>query len=269
MLEEWEDDSDFMGDLSFLFKTAKSDFLTKNIPELHVDDTFEIAELERIFNNYQKTIGLLRKRENIEKTEFELANLFRLFRIFIGCNKVEHIYRASWDFEGVLFSTLNRNHLDKNEFMNLLNSTDLKDYCEKFVKEKVVEQAIFDLSEFKVDKFIKGWLTLKVFHANIENVLLSFYDGNETGVAAYKEKDDNRLMENEIFDWGNAICGYGVRSGFGEGNYVRYTSKGHWLEQYALDTPFSNISFREEDRTSEEIEGNRKTITHIRTLNGI
>ncbi len=266
LLEIWEDDTDFMGDLSFLFKTAKCNDSSESIPALQENDTFEITKLQKIFNDYQKTIGLLRKKEDIKNTEYKLSNLFRLFRLFIECDKVGHIYKASGDFEGVLFSTLNRNHLNKVDFMNLLNSEDLTGFCENFVKEQVKKQNIFDLSEFSVDKFIKGWLSLKVFHANQENVLLRFHDGNETGVAAYIDKNGNKLIESMDFDWDNGICGFGVRSGGGRGNRVHYTNSDLLCKSHIIDTPFSDVAFDKDKRTPEEIEGNQKTIAQIRAL---
>lgn len=265
-IEEWEDHPDFMGDLSFLFQTilVSDEKVDVEIPELTNENDFEFQPLKKIFQNYKSTVDLIKCQEKA-KSNIGLANMFRLFRLYIGCNKVGHIKYAAWNFEGVLFSTLNGEHLQKIEFMKLLkeNEDNLEKYCEDFVKQKAQEQNIFDLSEFKVEKFIIGWLTLKVFNANNHKTLLTFHDGNETGVAAYINKEANKLVEEEEFSWGNSICGYGVRSGFGGGNRVRTTGEGYWLKSYIIDTPFSDISLIEKFRAKEQIQKNQETIENI------
>lgn len=264
-LEEWEDHIDFMGDLSFLFQT----YLIKNddlkIPTFNIELSIEIQNLQKIFNNYHKTIDLIRS-ENNARANILLANLFRLFRLFIGCNEVGHIYRASWDFEGVLFSTLNREHLFKPEYMKLMKTDNILDYCKSYIKQEIKEKNIFDLTEFTADKFIKAWLTLKVFYANEQNELLAFYDGNETGVAAYIDKDRNRLVDNIEFSLANSICGFGVKSGFGRGNSVHTTGESLWCKSHIIDTPFSDIAFEKNKRSKEQIEKNGKTIERILKL---
>lgn len=265
LLEEWEDHLDFMGDLTFLFQSYKIKVDDAELPHSIAGIDIEIERLKSIFFNYQSTVDLIRNYENA-KDNIQLANMFRLFRLFIGCNKVGHIYRASWDFKGVLFSTLNREHLYKVEFMKLLKSENLLDHCSYYVRESVTENNIFNLSDFSSDKFIKAWLTLKVFHANMNNVLLAFYDGNETGVAAYENKDLNRLLDSVEFSLSNSICGFGVRSGFGGGNKVHYTGSGNWLKPNIIDTPFDGVDFESQKRTISQIEINKKEIDEILDL---
>lgn len=257
-IEEWEDHPDFMGDLSFLFQANAIANDSTEIPKIDEILTIDFERLKNIYQNYQATVDLIRTEKNTG-----LANMFRLFRLFIGCNKVGHIYRASWDFEGVLFSTLNREHLFKIEFMKMLNTSDLLLFCTDFVKDEIKVKNIFDLKDFTTEKFIKAWLSLKVFYANENEVLLAFYDGNGTGVAAYTNKDNNRLIENEEFSISNAICGFGVRSGFGSGNYVHFTNNNLWCKPNIIDTPFSDIAYEKENRTSEQIEKNKETIENI------
>src|SRR5690554_788798 len=261
-IEEWEDHPDFMGDLSFLLKTTLVTNESDNILEISLQNVFTFDRLNSVFKNYAATIDLFRN-ESSANNNLKLANMCRLFCLFIGCNRVGHIYRASWDFEGVLFSTLNREHLSKLEFMKLLNSLDMLSYCTLFIKRKIRENGLFDLTDFNVEKFIKAWLSLKVFYANQQNKLLAFYDGKGTGVAAYRDKNSNRLISSEEFSLANSICGFGVRSGFGAGNYVHYTKKDLWNHPHIIDTPFSVISFDEKDRTKDQLEKNKEIIECI------
>jgi hypothetical protein len=262
---EWEDHSDFMGDISFLFKTSLKKNDDINIPSFDSNSAINFDKIQKIYVNYQCTIDLIKSEESA-KMNPHLANTFRLFRLFIGCNKVEHIKKCSWIFEGVLFSTLNRVHLFKIEYMKLLNSNDLFSSCISFIKQRVGEELIFDLDDFKVEKFIKAWLTLKVFYANKEAVLLPFYDGNETGVAAYINRDDNRLVKTEPFSFENSVCGFGVKSGRGGGSCVQTAREHLWCKPNIIDTPFSGIAFENEDRTMEQIEENKNAIESIMKL---
>lgn len=262
-LEEWEDHRDFMGDLTFIFQSYQINEEDTVMPQPISIINLEIEKLKSIYSNYQCSVDLIRSDEKAQKN-IQLANMYRLFRLFIGCNVVGHIYRASYDFEGVLFSTLNREHLFKVEFMKLLKSENQLEHCTKYVKESVIKQDIFNLSDFSTDKFIKAWLTLKVFHANMNNVLLAFYDGNETGVAAYVNKDKNRLIESAEFSLENSICGFGVRSSFGSGNYVHYAGhENNWLKPNIIDTPFAGIEMDAKMRTKNQLNENLKAIEKI------
>jgi hypothetical protein len=262
LLEEFEDHIDFMGDLSFLLQTSNANNNLDEIFTLNERLTYNFEKLQTIYENYQSTIDLIRSEVSANFNPL-LANMFRLFRLFIGCNKVGHIYRTSWDFEGVLFSTLNRNHLTKVEFMNLLNSNNLLEYCTTYVKNCIIQEEIFDLTNFKVDKFIKSWLTLKVFYANYNNILLDFYDGYGTGVAAYLNKDINKLIDYVDFSLGNSICGFGVCSGGGGGNYIHTTRNDLWCNINIIDTPFSSIEYNKDNRNIEQVIDNQKVIDDI------
>lgn len=270
-IEQWEDHKYFMGDLSFLFKTSLLKDNETVQPQLFELKTVEYTLVSTIYKNYQDTIGLI-KDEQTANNNKRLANLFRLFRVFIGCNKVGHIKRASWDFEGVLFSTLNRNHLKKLDFMKLLRSDDMENYCTDYIISSVKKDQLFEFEDFNVDKFIKSWLVLKVFNANKNDVLLSFWDGNgngnPTGIAAYRNRDDNKLSLELDFSLENSVCGYGVRNGFGSGNKVRYAeNKDHWLQPEIIDTPFATIDFEnfyKKTITLDEVEGNKRIISEIK-----
>ena len=256
IIEEMEDHSDFMGDLSFLFSLYDNDIN---------DNDKLINDVQFYFKNYCNLIDLLK----IDKANLNpvLSNYFRLFRLFIGCNKVGHIYKTSGAFPGVLFSTLNREHLKIEEFKNLCKSDNLLEHIIQFLKNIVINQDILDVNEdnYNVEKFIKCWLTLKVFYASKMNVLISLYDGNETGVAAYLDKDRNKLFTNIPFSIEISICGFGVKSGFGEGNYVHYTSPEFWLNPSAIDTPFGGIQMKIQKEESEyELEENKKIINDIK-----
>ena len=91
--------------------------------------------LKFYFINYTSIIDLIRNKENNP-----ISNTYRLFLLFIGCEKVEHKPRVSWDIEGVLFSTVSRNHLKIEEFKKLCNqdSHDLENYCIAYIKNKAI-----------------------------------------------------------------------------------------------------------------------------------
>ncbi|REG99804.1 DUF262 domain-containing protein [Flavobacterium aquicola] len=255
LIEKIEDHQDFMGDLSFfLFKVHK------------IETEISCADIRKYFDNYKDTIDRIRKKYIEEKPI--LTNYLRLLLIMNNCNEVGHIRRASWEFEGVLFSLINnRNHLNTEDFKELCsldnNERILIDFCKNKIFGKAENDEIFKLDEFSTEKFIKGWLILKVVNAENENVCLAFYDGNETGVSAYVDKNSNRLITTEDFSWGNSICGFGVRSGFGSGNYVHYTNNDFWLNPKIIDTPFSEIAFDKKNRTKEQIKKNNEKISEL------
>ena len=188
-----------------------------------------------------------------------------------NCNKVGHIDRSSWSLEGVSFSTIeNRYHLLKNDFKKLfsLNNNEdmLIDYCKERILAKINKDEIFELTNFTTEKFIKSWLILKVASAEKNNNCLAFYDGNGTGVAAYLNKDDNRLLDTEEFSLANSICGFAVKSGGGSEGRVHYTSNELWLKPDIIDSPFSDIVYEKEKRTQGQIQSNGKKIDELKKL---
>ena len=256
MIETIEDREDFMGDISFfLFKVHKSE--TK----------INCIDLAKYNNNYTNTIDRIRQKDVLKPV---LVNYIRLLLLMNNCNKVGHIERSSSGLEGVAFSTIeNRFHLLKKDFENLclLENDDTKiiDFCKKAVFTKIEIQNIFDnsLDTFSVEKFIKSWLILKVANAEKESVCLAYYDGNGTGVAAYKFMDSNKLIENEDFSLSNSICGFAVKSGRGGEGYVHYTSQDFWLKPEIIDTPFSAVAFDPIYRIKEQIQKNQDKIDEL------
>lgn len=243
-LEKWEDHQDFMGDLSF-FQNFES-----------------FVKLKNSFINYTSIIDLIRNKENNP-----ISNTYRLFLLFIGCEKVEHKPRVSWDIEGVLFSTVSRNHLKIEEFKKLCNhdSHDLENYCIAYIKNKIKELDLFNLTEenFTTDKAVKCWLALKVFNANNENVCLAYYDGNnsEEGVSVYKNVSSNLLVDSEPFSIANMICGFGVKAGM-YGSKIHYNTY-NWLEPHIIDTPFMGIEHNKSNRNREQLIENQNVIDDI------
>lgn len=254
-IEKIEDHQDFMGDISF--------FLDK----IHKFETkINCIDLQKYFNNYTNTIDSIRKQVNSKPI---LVNYLRLLLLLNNCNKVGHIDRSSWGLEGVSFSTIeNRFHLLKTDFIELCllenDDTIIINFCKKRIFAKIKEQNIFDY--LTIEKFIKSWLILKVVNAEKSNVCLAYYDGNGTGVAAYKFMDSNKLIETEDFSLSNSICGFAVKSGRGGEGYVHYTNNEDWLKPNIIDSPFSEIAFDQEKRTKEQIQKNEEKITELKEI---
>lgn len=251
-IKKWEDHQDFMGDLSFLIAIHNNQ-----------DNVSSFEDLRKCYNNYVSVVDLIRERK-----DDPISNTFRLFLLYIGCEKVEHKPRVSWYIEGVLFSTIGRNHLFNDEFKKLCyqDANDLENYCLKFIKNKIEEWKLFDLNEsnFTTERALKCWLTLKVFYANKEKLCLAYYDGknSEEGVSVYKDINTNKLIESEHFSISNMICGFGVKSG-GGGSYVSYTNNELWLKSYIIDTPFAGIDINVKKRTLSQLEENKRIINSI------
>lgn len=250
-IEIWEDHEDFMGDLSFLISiNSKQNYIC----------SFE--DLQKQFQNYSSVIDLIKKRE-----EKPISNTYRLFLFYIDCEQVEHKPRVSWDIEGVLFSTIGRNHLDNDQFKKMCNQDPsfLEEYCLKFIVDKIDESNLFDLSEnnFTTGRALKCWLTLKVFNANNKNLTLSYFDGNNSqeGVSIYRDFQKNKLIESEQFSVNNMICGFGVMSGAG-GSYIAYSDL-EKADPVFINSAFASINNSKENRTLEQLETNKINIDLI------
>jgi hypothetical protein len=261
-IENWEDHVDFMGDISFLFSINYKKGITNSLENFNT--------LQKYYKNYISTVDLIRNKST-ETDTAKLSNIFRLFMLYIGCEKVEHKPRVSWEIEGVLFSTIMRNHLNKEEFKELCTRDEdkLETYCIEYIAAKIKELNVFVLTEsnFNTEKMIKCWLTLKAFKAINENVCLSYYDGrnSDEGVSVYKinEIEKNKLLEKEPFSIQNMICGFGMKSG-GGGSYVDYyTGDDNWLKSNIINTPFAAVCRLNEDRNIEQINANKKEIEQI------
>ena len=257
LIETIENHQDFMGDISFfLFEVHNS--------EIKIDSLY----VEIYYKNYINTIDKIRNQDCKKPV---LVNYIRLLLLMNNCNKVGHIERSSWSLEGVCFSTIeNRFHLLKTDFKKLCSLENdeelLIDYCKERILAKINKDEIFDLSNFTTEKFIKSWLILKVTNAEKGNHCLAFYDGNGTGVAAYLNKDDNRLLDTEEFSLVNSICGFAVKSGRGGEGYVHYTGNDRWLKPDIIDSPFADIAFEKEKRIQEQIQLNGKKIDELKKL---
>lgn len=259
LIETIEDHQDFMGDISFfLFEVHKSE--TK----------INCINVEKYFNNYTDTIDRIRKEDDSKPI---LVNYIRLLLLMNNCNRVRDIKYTSGHFQGVLFSQIeNRFHLLKNDFKELcfLGNDDLLkiDFCKKRILKKIRKDDIFCENNYLVENFIKTWLVLKVVNAEKKNNCISFYDNSVTGVCAYTDADANKLLAEEKFSLGNAICGFGVRRGFGSsGNYVHYANNQNiWLNPNVIDTPFSDIAFAPTYRTKEQIQKNQDKIDELKAV---
>lgn len=257
LIESIEDHQDFMGDIGFfLFDVNQS------------GNNINCDVLNKHYNNFKNTIDRIRVKDDSKPV---LANYVRLLLLMNNCNKVGHLWKCSWDFEGVLFSTLstNRNYLRKTDIKELCSiekEEKIISFCKERISAKIKEIDSFNLENFSTEKFIKCWLILKVLNSEKENCCISYYDGDGTGIAAYRDKDSNKLIPTEEFSLSNSICGFGVRSGFGSGNYVRTTSQEFWLKPYIIDTPFSDIAFAPIYRTKEQIQKNKDKIDELVTV---
>lgn len=260
MLKEWEDHPDFMGDLSILLKSYLLEDKENNTPELDINKEYDFAELSRIMENYKAVIDPLRTGEVNDNALF---NIFRLFRIYAGINKIKCFYRCN-NLQGVTFSQHNRNHLVREpicSFLQLLRSDDIFKFCHEFIKTAINDEQVFYLNDenFSSPKLVKAWLALKVFGANKVNKKLELYDGNETGVSAYDKCNQNKIFTNLPFSLENAICGFAVKSGGGS-SYVHYTNSlpNYWCQPNIIDTPFANVPFIESSRVTEKDDDKRR-----------
>lgn len=258
-IENWEDHKDFMGDLTFLFSINNNPVVSNSIETLQ--------KIQKYYMNYIRIIDLIRN-QNMEIETAKLSNLSRLFMLFIGCDKVEHKSKMAGNIEGVIFSTIGRNHLTNAKFKELCayDKDKLVSYCSNYIVAKIKELDLFDLNEtnFNPERMIKCWLTLKTFKAINENVCLSYYDGrnSDEGVSAYIDIERNKLLKQEPFSVENMICGFGVKSG-GGGSYIRYNEDDRWLKPNIIDTPFAAINKKEDARTVEQLIENKKEIEGI------
>lgn len=257
-IEMWEDHQDLMGDLSFLFDV--DEIADSSIP-------IEILRLEKYYENYTNTIDLVRNKYcGDEEEKRKLSNLFRLFRLYSGCSKVGHIPRVSWEIEGVLFSNINnREHFKNIEFKKLCAADNQVKFCENYIIEKLTEWNLFNLTEenYSTDRFIKVWLTLKVFNAIKEKSLLPYYEGNGTGVAAYIRASWNVLVREAPFSMQNSMCGFAVKSGRGGESYIHYSGEQDWQKPDMIGSPFKGIERSEDNRNASGLYKNKQHIDHI------
>jgi hypothetical protein len=238
IVEEWENHPDLMGDLSPLWNANSG-------RENNYENLLQIWEMfSNLYNCYD---------ENWSKNDAILSNYVRLFRVLIEQEyRIGHINRTS-GMVGAWFSKKNPNkkendyfkYLENNYFLSLLKATDIISELKANVKTLLPKKDILLSDEtFTAEKHLKAWFLIKTLNAARHNNLLSFYE--ENGEASYENCDDNKLNANLIFSLGNSICGYAVKSGFGSGNYIRYTGSENWDNECILDKIIGiTISFDE------------------------
>lgn len=245
-IEEWEDRKDFMGDISTLLKIHLVNESSIELPEfeskIDILDSELFQKLKIYYENYSKLEGLVRSFEN-GMQEPILSNYFRLFKVYTNCNPIGGMYRTN-AMEGVKFSGRNRNHLQSVECLKLFKTPYPLEFIKKYIALKIDNDKIFDSQfTFSAKKFIKGWLTLKVFNAEKMEVLLDYWNGEDTGIAFYTNANENLIFKDHPFSFGNCLCGFARKSGRGGKSYINYPKRENWNTVNYLDTPFAGITY--------------------------
>jgi len=256
-IEEWEDHPDFMGDISFLLKVD-----LKNIGASQISD-FE--RLNQYWLIYKKLDNCLYE-EKCPKSDYNLSNHYRLYRVLIGCQDIGHIDYCSWDIEGCFFSSPNLNHLYIEDFISLC-ATSEDDLLSKIKLEiySIIEKYnLFKITEknFEVKKFLKAWLALKVLDAEKAGIQLNFSHGKE--IAAYTDVTRNKINLQLPFSLANAICGLAVKSPANRIDYASYEQ--YWLNKSYFDSPFGGISlsqFKNRENSLLNIDENEQIINTL------
>jgi len=75
--------------------------------------------------------------------------------------------------------------------------------------------------------------------------------------------DENRLVKSIPFSIENSICGFAIKSGFGGGNYIKYTDNNYWHHRAVLDSPFAGIAFESKEREPKQLLENKRVIDSI------
>jgi len=284
-IEEWEDHPDFMGDLSFLIG------IDDDIKALNPNEHFKTEELFKklklFYKNYEATFDLIRT-EDKAKTQPILANYFRLVRMFAS-DSVDNTHKSIWVTARLKFSEYNRLHLEnKNiaqKYKGLLScdgdQTKLIVLCKDYIsgkQGKLKELNILldkekpfpvDEAEFQIRKFLYSWMTLKVYNAEMvhekcatEEVLISYWKGTGA-VAAYYQKNDNRLTDEFDFCLENSKCGRSLTRANSGREHVEYVTNDerYLLKPFVINTPFAGFEDGKSDE--EKIKENKKRIDQI------
>jgi hypothetical protein len=236
-IELWEDHIDLMGNLSSLWKANQE----KENSYGNLKDIYNNFEL--LYNSYD---------ENGAKENPILSNYIRLYRLLLEEDvRIGHIERTS-GMLGAWFSWKNNNdnvylkYLKLPDFISLFNIEKqnlLNEIKQRLKNNFAKENFNISTANYKADQHLKCWLFLKTFQAEKHNILLSHIDGN--GIASYFDHKRNKLNSELDFSLANSICGYGIKSGFGAGNEIRYATD-YWGKQHCFDTPISNFITKEE-----------------------
>ena len=269
-LDEWEDHPDFMGDLSILLQAYLLKEGDSKIPQVIVDAAYDFAELSRIMENYKSVIDPLRTRKDEDNALF---NIFRLFRVLSGINNPGHIINTN-GMIGIEFSSFNRKHLalKESQFLNVIKADDTFNFCKEYVKSKIdIDRSQFFnvTNKTEANLFIKAWVTLKVFCAIKNDELIDVNEIN--GIAAYIDNSRNRIYDQLEFSLENSICGFAIKSGFGNKSRVHYTmdiNKWNSPCRY-IDIPFAGIDINNFKNSAisitdgAELAANKKAIDEI------
>lgn len=220
-VEDWEDSEELMGDLTLIRNVngaAPMDFD-------RINDTF---------NSFETLCNCMDSVKS--KDDLLLSNYVRLYRVLLGYPNTGHIDYCAWNIEGAWFSWRNLNSnayfkpLSDADYLSLfsIRAEGLLKEIKTRVKGIVEKTDLFNLtaSNFTASKHLKLWLLLKVLHAEKNNFLLNFYDGN--GIATYTIAADNCLNEKLPFSIENSICGYAIKS---PTNKVSYADGGNWKSE--------------------------------------
>ena len=226
-IEQWEDHPDIKGDLSFIWQALASEEIS-----------FEKANF--IWSNFCLLQNTLHEKPNNDPI---IANNFRLFLVLINSSIIKHVPRCN-GITGVKFSRSDKNanydYLFNDEYQCLLKKKNLKSSFNTFIKNKIKELNVLgfikDGTSFEASYILKIWLLCKTLIANQNNIILSYYDDN--GISLYENPEYNILSKNKnhIFNLGNCICGYAIKSGFGYSSYCYY-NRNDWNDTKWLNTP--------------------------------
>ena len=239
-VNQWEDNEYLMGDITPIWKSFDT-------------ATIIYQSASKRFDRINQLCKVLHKSRT-KKSDYELANWFRLFRVISGLVNFGHIPNCSSDFEGCYFSRRSSSPwwLESPQVERLLEAPDMLSYIKNYVFLKVKD---YIKSPSDHIELIKSWLTLKTLKATSEGYLLDYY--RDRAVSAYKNLPDNYIIPSDDFSWGNVLLGYSW-------SYTIYPARyeNNWKVREYLDSPLYPIAFidnyynkdkhhlTDEDRTS-------------------
>jgi hypothetical protein len=246
-IEQWEDHDELNGNLNILWEANGVNILNYD----------KISQYYQTFNILSSCL-----LEENSKANPILSNYFRLYKLLIGYPAIGHIDYCSWDMEGAWFSWRDirsndfiKYHSDE-KIISLIKiaPSNLIIELETRIRSIVIENSLIDINEinFKVANHLKAWLFVKVLQANTKNELLSFKDGS--GIASYKDSNQNKLNTDLGFSLANSICGYAIKN---PANRIDYANQENWSSDIAIDTiigdSISFLNFKNKTIAEEQI----------------
>ena len=198
------------------------------------------------------------------KNDIPFANWFRLYRLIEGLTDIQHVYNHPYTFEGCFYSqkTDLPFWIESEQIEELLNRKD--DDCISFMKNHIknrVNSFIHAPNDHK--ELLKGWLTIKTLQAEESQELLNHWNGR--AISAYVKMEDNYIVPNTEFHWGNVICGYS----FSSNDAVRPAQdENNWNKKCNLDSPITAVDYNNyyNKRDSIDIEAIDKYDEEIKML---